>query len=401
MRASAFKKIMGMTATAAISALIFTGCSDNNDDEDGDGWYWSNPKANTFNISTAEELAELAVLVNDGTADFKGKTVTLTADINLSSFNSGKGWTPIGWNVTNADTSSNGQSFCGIFNGNNKTVNGLYINDPDNESIGLFGLVTDGGEVKNLNVVNVNITGLNRVGGVVGNIGGNSKVINCSVSGTVKGTGICAVWGNSEVGGVAGSVWGTGTRITNCRSSATVSGISSVGGVAGTVAAGAVITDCSSSGTVSGDSEFVGGVVGGLWDAGSSVTSCYSTGVVSGGQNFGGVVGAMSEGAAVSMCAALNESIIWIRPDGELRPRSRIFVTDANWDGIIEDNVAFVTEEEDLEFFIPEDGLGITAAELHADGTIGGRFTSANGWTTENGKLPGFGSAVNMPEHLR
>jgi len=38
--------------------------------------------------------------------------------------------------------------------------------------------------------------------------------------------------------------------------------------------------------------------------------------------------------------------------------------------------------------------------ELKTDGALGGLFTAANGWTVENGKLPGFGEAVDFPEHL-
>jgi hypothetical protein len=52
-----------------------------------------------------------------------------------------------------------------------------------------------------------------------------------------------------------------------------------------------------------------------------------------------------------------------------------------------------------------QDGLGgidITAAEIMSDGTIGSRFTPDNGWTTENGRLPGLsGEAVGLPGHLR
>jgi len=39
--------------------------------------------------------------------------------------------------------------------------------------------------------------------------------------------------------------------------------------------------------------------------------------------------------------------------------------------------------------------------ESKADGTLGCRFTTANGWTIVNGKLPGFGAAVDLPEHLK
>ena len=46
-------------------------------------------------------------------------------------------------------------------------------------------------------------------------------------------------------------------------------------------------------------------------------------------------------------------------------------------------------------------GADITSQEIKADGKIGGRFTSANGWTTEDGKLPGFGATNPLPAHLQ
>ncbi|MCL2688892.1 MAG: T9SS type A sorting domain-containing protein [Chitinispirillia bacterium] len=47
------------------------------------------------------------------------------------------------------------------------------------------------------------------------------------------------------------------------------------------------------------------------------------------------------------------------------------------------------------------DGADITRAEILADGTIGGRFTEENGWTVQNGHLPGlFGQTVPLPVHL-
>lgn len=47
------------------------------------------------------------------------------------------------------------------------------------------------------------------------------------------------------------------------------------------------------------------------------------------------------------------------------------------------------------------DGQSKTAEGIKADGTIGGLFTDAGGWTTESGKLPGlFDSTVDMPAYI-
>ena len=46
-------------------------------------------------------------------------------------------------------------------------------------------------------------------------------------------------------------------------------------------------------------------------------------------------------------------------------------------------------------------GQSLSKGDLNADGTIGGRFTSGNGWTTLKGALPGFGAFVPMPLKLQ
>jgi len=44
------------------------------------------------------------------------------------------------------------------------------------------------------------------------------------------------------------------------------------------------------------------------------------------------------------------------------------------------------------------DGLSIQNEAIISDDTLGGRFTAANGWTVEDGKLPGFGAPVDLPD---
>jgi len=64
-------------------------------------WYTHNPSAPFFYISAADDLAELAAIVNgtaDGIArdDFSGRTIMLIANIDLSDHAEGEGWIPIG-----------------------------------------------------------------------------------------------------------------------------------------------------------------------------------------------------------------------------------------------------------------------------------------------------------------
>ena len=60
--------------------------------------------------------------------------------------NQGLSFTPIG---------NNGRNYTGTFNGNGKTVSGLYINDSSKDYQSLFGYIGTGGKVENLGIVTI------------------------------------------------------------------------------------------------------------------------------------------------------------------------------------------------------------------------------------------------------
>ena len=140
---------------------------------------------NTFNISTAEELAGLAKLVNLGNT-FSGKTVVLKEDIDLEN----KEWTPIGKSLE--------KSFQGTFEGGWHTVSNLKVTGA-NENVGLFGYAADA-EIRNLTVTEADISGSRNVGGIAGNAGVGTSFINCTCSGEVTANDV------KRIGGIAG-VW--------------------------------------------------------------------------------------------------------------------------------------------------------------------------------------------------
>lgn len=137
-----------------------------------------------YEISTAEQLAGLAQMVNAGT-DFSGKTIKLTADIDLGD----KEWTPIG-------TSRN--KFAGTFDGQGYTISGLYINT-SSQYQGLFGSTAPEAFIQNLIVTgSVTANGKNYAGGIVGSGGNNKTTIrNCGFYGTVTA--------KKYFGGIAGT----------------------------------------------------------------------------------------------------------------------------------------------------------------------------------------------------
>lgn len=99
-------------------------------------------------------MAGLAQLVNDKTASvsFEGKTIYLDNDLDLS----GCQWTPIG------NGSNFGRYFAGTFDGQYHKITNLHHHSTGDELIrnGLFGVVSDGGTLKNLLVIDADIASM-------------------------------------------------------------------------------------------------------------------------------------------------------------------------------------------------------------------------------------------------
>lgn len=257
-------------ATVSVAApSIWTGGKDTT-------WYAESAQA--FNLTTAEELAGLAYLVNNGTT-FQGKTITLGADIFLNdTTGAGQGtwstsgkrvWTPIG-------TQSN--PFKGEFDGlagkKNRKIYGLYINDTTKNYVGLFGY-THGVKISNLDLVVGKIAGGNTAGALAGSAS-NGSVENVHSELDVSG--------KNGVGGLIG--WST-SSISDCFVNASVLGRDTVGGLVG-YASAMVKKSNYMGGFVKGYNN-VGGLVGLLT---KSVADSYSETYVEGrGNNVGGLIG--------------------------------------------------------------------------------------------------------------
>jgi len=231
-----------------------------------------------YRIATAEDL----MLLGESPEDYD-KHFILTADIDLDPNLPGR--RIFDRAVIAADVNDSrgnfrqGTQFTGVFDGNDLTISNMIIEG--GERVGLFGLLGNGAEVRNLGVVGVNITGSGGyVGGLVGWNRGGSITASHS-TGTVTG--------NEDVGGLVGDNDGS---ITTSYSTGWVTGIDSVGGLVGDNNDGSITTSYS-TGTVSGDSR-VGGLVGknGEFFGGKgSISRSYSTGTVMGGRDVGGLVG--------------------------------------------------------------------------------------------------------------
>ena len=173
---------------------------------------WYGAAEADLTIGTPAELAGLAALVNAG-VDFQGRRVSLSSDIELE----GREWTPIGAVDEDGAISA---PFAGTFDGNGKTVSGLYVDRQSSlGSAGLFGAARQAILV-NLTVASADIAASGFAGGVCG-VQAASWIANCSSGGRISG--------DEAAGGIAGRVDGI---VVNCWSDARVRG-SAVGGVAG------------------------------------------------------------------------------------------------------------------------------------------------------------------------
>ena len=263
-----------MPAANVKVTATFIASSSNPDAWDGSvDTSWYNTTDTSFAISTPAQLAGLATIVN-GTAgglsqdSFTGKTVALTANINLGGLQktdetwdtSSVQWTSIGGGVA-------GSAFNGTFNGGGHVVSNLYIfrqpvdwgSDNSGNNVGLFGIVDPVGNLNNLGVTGY-VSGNRSVGGLVGK--NHGTIENCFNAATVSGA------QSKGVGGIAGANWTAGAvSIINCYNIGTVTTTYSTG-LAGGMAGDNenLISGCYNAGQINANQPdgWAGGIAGSL-----------------------------------------------------------------------------------------------------------------------------------------
>ncbi|MFB0554604.1 MAG: GLUG motif-containing protein [Phycisphaerae bacterium] len=224
-----------------------------------------------YQIATAEDL----MLLGESPEDYDRQFI-LTADIDLDPSLPGRkvfDKAIIAPDTNNAKDGFQGTPFTGVFVGNGHTVSNLTIQG--RSYLGLLGQLESGAEIKDLGVVDVNITGSETyIGGLMGRSCG--IITDCYTSGSVSG--------RLYVGGLVGvNFLG---QVLNCYSTVSASGENDVGGLLGCNYGGNVL-NCYSTGSARGE-YYVGGLVGCNY---GNVLNCYSTGSASGDHDVGGLVG--------------------------------------------------------------------------------------------------------------
>lgn len=190
-----------------------------------------------------------------------------------SSWNDGASFVPIG----------NGTNFRGIFDGDGHVISGLTINS--SSTAGLFGS-TQRATIRNVGLENVNISGTYQTGALVGYASTGTIISNCYSTGTITGSG-------SNIGGLVGFTYGTTssrTTFTDCYSTVTLnvtagSNYGHFGGLIGEAGNRTNITNCYSTGNVNitESGTIIGASAGGLagyLSTNSTITNSYSTGAV-------------------------------------------------------------------------------------------------------------------------
>ncbi len=331
----------GVTATAYYPAklTVWTG---NVRQNYGGSLTWT--ELNSMEISTAEELYIFAELVNGGHIyldAFLRNDITVNENvlneegfIDTEDMDNFRVWTPIG-------TSAN--YYLGIFDGGGNTVSGLYFYDSTVSDVGFFGqmgLSQSGsyyGMIKNLTIEDSYFNGSSCVGGIVGTNGGgtiqnclnHSTIISSGSAGGITGysdgplldcvnTGI--VRGKAGVGGIAGQI--VDSDITRCTNSGEVtsfkgavgSGIS-VGGIVGLKAQSGTISYCTNLGAITGVTD-VGGIAG--THERDRVINCLNSGSVTGTSSVGGISGYLRSGSVQNCFDNGTGSIFGSCPSGTL-----------------------------------------------------------------------------------
>lgn len=254
-------------------------------------WYTSNTSADEYEISTAEELAGLAFLVNSGNNFYK-KTVHLKNDVifnekvltqsgllnkeNISNF---KRWTPIG-NIN--------ISFTGNIDCHGHTISGIYIDESSTSTrIGFIGSLGREGSVRNLTIIDSYIKG----GGMVACIcGENNKgtIENCKNYGTIAGY-ASQGYGSSSIGGICGN--NSEGIIKSCSNFGIVDGYYYTAGICGYNYGG--IENCENHGaiTCNFDSHYAGGICGYSAHSVLKLKNNINYGPIIGYEHVGGICG--------------------------------------------------------------------------------------------------------------
>lgn len=250
-------------------------------------WDGSGTPEDPYLITSAADLRALSRDV----ALFRTATFQLTQNIDLGGVDaSGNGiesnkFTPI--------PAPGGSGFSGTFDGNHKTIKGLYVNTTSYG--GLF--ASGGGTIKDLTVDGLVKTSGSYAGGIAGYFSGTME--NCVNRATVEGGS-----STSAVGGLVGN--GYNENIRASYNVGTIKGNYSstcAGGIKGDGSGN--ITNCYNTGAITGTGQYSGGIAG--KSQSGSITNCYNYGTVGGTYTTSGKITGYIRSINISHCYFLGD----------------------------------------------------------------------------------------------
>ncbi|GJM63121.1 InlB B-repeat-containing protein [Persicobacter diffluens] len=225
-----------------------------------------------YQIETLEQLAYLSYIEGLGNHYY-----ILNNDIDASAtmgWHDGQGFQPI-------------MNFDGGIDGQGYSIEGLYINRPTQNFVGLVANSTEFGMpyFKNIDFKNVNIEGADYVGAIAGSVG-DANVSSVIVSGKVRGT--------NYVGGIVGAIMGGTGRIYQSSATGELYAETYAGGLVGACAGD--IEESYANVRIIGGYSVIGGIVGDYNTSMGSLMNCFSAGAIEGStemevSNVGGVMG--------------------------------------------------------------------------------------------------------------
>lgn len=246
-------------------------------------------ESDPFLIFNETQLSQVKNFLNQEDVYF-----TLMKDLDISNWinenNPSQGWVSIGIEST---------PFKGHFNGNGKTISGVYINRPTTQYIGFFGYVS-GAEIQNLYLIGTTITGAKFVGTLAGYME-NATVSNCDATMTlVKSL-------DTDAGGLVGKA--TNVPFISCDYTGVVNAVDmTAGGIVGWAAGGVTFSGCTLTGDVDAAGR-IGGMVGAM-DGEGSLSNCTVEGTLTGTYEVGGMVGSLRSGSSCTFYSNYHEGEI-------------------------------------------------------------------------------------------
>jgi hypothetical protein len=242
-------------------------------------------------IENATHLNNIRLTDDEGFYLYLDNAFIQLADIDLGEppWNVDDGWEPIG---------TGDHPFTGYYDGNDFSIDNLYINRPFETNIGLFGVVA-GADLYDIELVDVMIEGGDNTGALAGSFLANSVVNEISET-LIQTFSSGSVAGNHQVGGLIG--YSDNSLIRKSHSTCTVEGFDFVGGLIGRFDE-SVVEESYASGSIEGNNDNVGGLTGRAYE--SEINECYadcSVEMTGFGSKTGGLVGYLYSNSVALNC---------------------------------------------------------------------------------------------------